>query len=242
MCIRDRLTPCSDPTGLSSSSLTTSSIVNWNLVTSAVKYELRKRLLGSSTWGNSIVLTNTSRNISNLTPGSTYEWQVRSYCDNLGVNVSNWVSGTITTQNICTKPTNPFVNNITLNSATLNWDVTPTGAWGYRIQYLVDGEPFNTKVTDTSNVNWLDVSNLSPSTTYRWRVKALCNASGNNTSPWKQWQFFTTPSGIRISTEVSDISDNLTIYPNPTRGIFNLNYTSNTVSYTHLTLPTNREV
>ena len=220
------LAPCPDPTGLSSTPLVTSSIVSWNAVSGAVKYELRKRLLGSNTWGNSIILTNTSRNFSNLTPGSTYEWQVRSYCDNSGTNVSNWVTATLTTQNVCTKPTNPFVNNITSTSATLNWDATPTGAWGYRIQYLVDGAPFNTKITDTSNVNWLDISSLTPSTTYKWRVKAICDPSGSNTSPWKQWQFFTTPSGIRIYAGDVSLSDNLTVYPNPTRGVFSLTYTT----------------
>ena len=220
------LTPCTDPTGLLSTSLTSSSVVSWNVVSGAVKYELRKRLQGSSTWGNSIILANNSRNFSNLTPGSTYEWQVRSYCDNLGTNVSNWATSTLTTQNVCVKPTNPFVNNITSTSATLNWDATPTGAWGYRIQYLVNGAPFNTKITDTSNVNWLDISSLSPSTTYRWRVKAICDPSGNNTSPWKQWQFFTTPSGIRIHEGDVSLINNLNIYPNPTKGVFSLTYTT----------------
>ncbi|MAR21076.1 MAG: hypothetical protein CMD25_03550, partial [Flavobacteriales bacterium] len=218
------LAPCPDPTGLSSTPLTTSSIVSWNAVSGAVNYELRKRLQGSNAWGNSIILTNTSRNFSNLIPGSTYEWQVRSYCDNSGTNVSNWVTATLTTQNVCTKPTNPFENNITSTSATLNWDATPTGAWGYRIQYLVNGAPFNTKITDTSNVNWLDISSLTPSTTYKWRVKAICDPSGNNSSPWKQWQFFTTPSGIRIHGGDVSLSDNLTVYPNPTRGVFSLTY------------------
>ena len=221
------LDPCTDPTGLSSTPVTTSSIVSWNPVIGAVKYELRKRPQGSSSWGNSIILTNTSRNFSNLTPATTYEWQVRSYCDNSGNNVSNWVTATFTTQNVCTKPTNPFENNITTTSATLNWDATPTGAWGYRIQYMVNGAPGNTKITDTSNVNFLDISNLTPSTTYRWRVKAICNSSGNNNSPWKQWQYFSTPSGIRISGGDILLIDNLTIYPNPTRGIFNLTYTQN---------------
>merc|ERR1712146_88088 len=93
-------------------------------------------------------------------------------------------------------------------------------------QYLVDGAPFNTKITDTSNVNWLDISSLTPSTTYKWRVKAICDPSGSNTSPWKQWQFFTTPSGIRIHGGDVSLSDNLTVYPNPTRGVFSLTYTT----------------
>ena len=39
------LAPCPDPSGLSSIPLVTSSIVSWNAVSGAVKYELRKRLL-----------------------------------------------------------------------------------------------------------------------------------------------------------------------------------------------------
>ena len=57
-------------------------------------------------------------------------------------------------------------------------------------------------------------------------MKAICDPSGSNTSPWKQWQFFTTPSGIRIHGGDVSLSDNLNVYPNPTRGVFSLTYTT----------------
>ena len=218
------MSACTDPTGLSATPITTTSIVSWNPVSGAVSYELRKRIQGAS-WGSSIMTNNTSKTFSNLNPGTVYEWEVRSHCDNNAYNVSNWVSSSFLTQTVCSKPTNPFENNITSNSATLNWDAI-SGSWGYRIQYLENGAAWGTKVTDTSNVNTLDIINLTPSTTYKWRVKGICDSTGVNNSPWKQWQYFTTPSGIRSNGGNQELTNKFYIFPNPTRGIFNISFFS----------------
>ena len=77
--------------------------------------------------------------------------------------------------------TNPFENNITSTSATLNWDATPTGAWGYRIQYLAMEHRLILKLLYIK-CKLVRYFNLTPSTTYKWRVKAVSDASGSNIS------------------------------------------------------------
>jgi hypothetical protein len=76
------LTPCNAPTGLSASSITSSSAtVNWSAVSGATSYDVDYKLSTSGTWINSITGTgSTSRNITGLTASSLYDWRVRTNC------------------------------------------------------------------------------------------------------------------------------------------------------------------
>jgi hypothetical protein len=220
------LTPCTVPTGLSSSSLTDNATISWSAVSGATFYEFRKRAFGSSSWSGIGVEYSTNRTIWNLTPGVSYEWQVRSQCDYSGTNISDWSSiESFTTQNVCTKPTNADEINITTTTAELIWDAIP-GAWGYRLMYLENGAAWNTKVVDTINTNIDAIAGLDSGATYRWRVKGICDASGQNNSPWQGWQLFSTLSSNRITAGDVNLGTNLNVYPNPTDGMFNISFIS----------------
>jgi hypothetical protein len=69
---------------------------------------------------------------------------------------------------------------------------------------------------------------LTPGTDYKLIYRTWCSASGGPyRSPiWDGPVYFTTPSVIR-SDELSTISS-LDVYPNPSRDIFNLSFTSET--------------
>ena len=60
-------------------------------------------------------------------------------------------------------------------------------------------------------------------------VKGICDSTGVNNSPWKQWQYFTTPSGIRSNGGNQELTNKFYIFPNPTRGIFNISFFSETL-------------
>ncbi|MEZ4801640.1 MAG: zinc-dependent metalloprotease family protein [Gelidibacter sp.] len=67
------------PTGLSAFNIgTTSATLSWNVVSGAT-YDLRYRIVGSSTWTTNTVLA-LSSNLTGLTSGTNYEAQVRSKC------------------------------------------------------------------------------------------------------------------------------------------------------------------
>ncbi|WP_291720596.1 GEVED domain-containing protein [Bernardetia sp.] len=72
---------CAVPGGLNSSNVTnTSATVSWSSVSGATSYDLRYRATGSASWTNVNGLTSTSRNLSSLTLGTEYEFQVLTNC------------------------------------------------------------------------------------------------------------------------------------------------------------------
>ncbi|OFY70018.1 MAG: hypothetical protein A3G23_01175 [Bacteroidetes bacterium RIFCSPLOWO2_12_FULL_37_12] len=71
---------CPTPTGLSASSITSSSAtLNWSAATGAVSYSIRYRINGSATW-TTTTSTTTSKGITGLTASTTYEFQVSTVC------------------------------------------------------------------------------------------------------------------------------------------------------------------
>ena len=54
-------------------------------------------------------------------------------------------------------------------------------------------------------------------------------ASESNVSAFTSWQYFNTLSSIRISSGDAELIDNLNIYPNPTRGLFNISFVSDDI-------------
>ncbi|WP_291721104.1 GEVED domain-containing protein [Bernardetia sp.] len=71
---------CGVPSGLSSSSVTSSSFtVSWSSVSGANSYDVRVRAAGTSSWttNNS---TSTSLNLTGASPSTQYEYQVRANC------------------------------------------------------------------------------------------------------------------------------------------------------------------
>lgn len=73
---------CTTPTGLNTTKITaTSAKLNWQSAQCAIKYNLRYRPLGSTTWQNaSAKADKTGKKIKNLLPATQYEWQIRSRC------------------------------------------------------------------------------------------------------------------------------------------------------------------
>lgn len=71
--------PSSPPTGLSSAPATTSAVVSWNVLPNTQFYQVQGRPVGGTSFRKRTT-TSTSVNISGLTPGTAYEWQVRALC------------------------------------------------------------------------------------------------------------------------------------------------------------------
>ena len=222
------LPPCTTPAGFSATAIgTDNATVNWGATATADHYALRARVAGTSTWTtNAANIYGTSKTMYGLTDGTIYEWQLRSVCSYDTSSVSAWsMIESFTTQEFCTKPTNPDELNITTTTADLVWDAIP-GAWGYRLIYLDTSAAWSTKIVDTINSNIDAIASLDPGTTYKWRVKALCDSTGQNNSPWKGWQLFTTLTSNRITAGDINLGPKLNVYPNPTDGIININFVS----------------
>jgi hypothetical protein len=84
----DNVPTCVTPDKLTVSYLSTTKVsLTWENNPSALGYQLRGRKLGMTSWASVTSATNV-KIVSNLTPGQTYEWQVRAACpDGL---ISDW--------------------------------------------------------------------------------------------------------------------------------------------------------
>jgi hypothetical protein len=60
---------------------------------------------------------------------------------------------------------------------------------------------------------------LQSGANYQWKIRAYCNSTLSQTSPWSEVEFFTTPAGIE-PMEVDGIAAR--VFPNPNTGSFRL--------------------
>jgi dienelactone hydrolase len=101
---------CPAPTNRSVNNIkTTSAQFRWNTAECATGYEVKYRPTGTTIWNKKLTSTN-SRTVYNLTPGTTYEWQVRSVCDSASPVRSSW--GTMRTFTTLTTAASKTTNSL----------------------------------------------------------------------------------------------------------------------------------
>ncbi len=106
---------CGAVNSLSASSITqTSATISWAAVSGATSYDVQYKTSTSSTWTTTST-TGTSLNLSGLTAGTTYNYQVRSVC---AAGTGNYSASTFTTTAATGSCTNNYESNNSLSSAT----------------------------------------------------------------------------------------------------------------------------
>jgi hypothetical protein len=203
--------PCTTPNGLGISlALLNKLTFTWNAQAPAHHYDLRLRAVGDTTW---IILTpiyTNSQTKSNLTPGTAYEWQVRSVCDPSGISMSDWSVLTVSsTLSPCSAPTNPTASAIHLTTATLNWDAS-SGAFQYDVRFKEVGSSWGSWVYTSTTDLFLVQTGLNPNTSYQWQVRTNCDVNGNNYSAWVTNQVVTTMAPCSTPTSLLVTSTTLT--------------------------------
>jgi len=163
------------------SGVATSPTLSWTGAADATYYELcyDTSVNGAcnGTWQN---VNGTSQALSGLAPGATYEWQVRA-CNLAGCNggADNGVWWTFTT---ATGPAGFSKASPAHNSSghptslTLSWNST-SGQGAVSYEYCVNTTPSCSTWTNIGAATNVNVSDLSPGTTYYWQVRA-CDANG----------------------------------------------------------------
>jgi len=222
---------------------TSSGIVNWQPVPpgTGVLYTLRYRVLGSQTWTQISNLTATQFFLTALQHNTTYEVQLAYRC-NANAPLSDFSTDVVnrfTTQSAgdCFSQTVPppggfFVNNITRTTAQLNWNTIP-GAVAYVVSYGLATQNPNTwtQIPVCSPANTVLLTSLAANTTYRARIRSNCTQCGFNLSDrlsaWSLNVEFTTPNIREDMLTTVGIND-LSVYPNPTRGDLNVSFSTET--------------
>ncbi|MEO7176243.1 MAG: fibronectin type III domain-containing protein, partial [Saprospiraceae bacterium] len=183
---------CSAPTWLSETNITNSSAtVNWDPVQNAGSYFVQWRYANSNQWIGSATVFGNSYTIQGLNQNTSYVWQVRTNCYN--GDYSEFSALEYFTTNgapTCAIPSYLWVNNITGNSAVVGWN-TVYGAVNYTVEYQVSGSGnINTVTTSSNNVL---INNLTPGTTYTFRVRSNCGNGYYSAYSYMLW--FTTTGG-----------------------------------------------
>lgn len=114
----------------------------------------------------------------------------------------------------CFSPTVTQAENITINSATINWaEASPVPANGYGYEVRTDDNPGTPGAIASGTVDagvlTANISGLSPNTTYKVFVRSLCN--DNNTSYWSTSYTFTTPCEPVSTLPYSENFDGLAV-------------------------------
>ena len=182
--------------------------------------------------GNNAPALNTSKRVLNLSASTTYVYDFKIWYQD-GTVVSWHAGGTFTTVAICENVTNVTVtplNNVL--KADFCWTAPSTPYSFVRLKYREDvaGSSF-------SNIGGMGVMSptlckekggLTPGTNYRVMWRTWCNPSGGpyRSPQWDGPVIWTQPNSIRVD-ELSSINS-LEVYPNPSRDVFNVEFTSET--------------
>jgi len=210
-------TGCPVPVAQTATNITsTSASINWSVFSSTLNPSMvmRYRVVNTATW---ISGTPSSKPVvlNNLTPSTTYEWQIAQVCTtSTGTAVtsaySNLIIFTTTGQNTtCTPPTGLLTDSITSSTARLSW-APVSGAAGYNIRYRVSGS--STWASAPTQGNARVLFNLLAATSYEWQVQTVCSSAPGtiNNSTFSPSQTFTTLASAPCNTPTGMQTDSIT--------------------------------
>ena len=207
-------------------------------------YRVQYRVQGTNNWtqktamGSGLCqfgLTTTNKRLWNLTPSTTYEYRVKAwYC---GTSASTWSPiSTFSTLDECADVVNFSVTSPLTTRATFTWSAPSTPYSFVRIKLRVDtvGSTWLTAggfgvmyPTLTRNKNGLVAGE-----SYRASSRTWCNPNGGayKALTWSPFIFWTQPGGsIRLADSENAAITDLSVYPNPSRDIFNVTFVSDEV-------------
>ena len=231
------------PVGLSVTDITHDRAkVNWVDANTSIcmvdMYRVEYRVQGTTAWiqktamGSGLCqfgLITTDKRLWNLTPATTYEYRVKVwYC---GSSASAWSPiSTFNTQDICPDVVNFDVSTPTNTRATFTWS-EPSSRYSFtRIKLRVDSVGSTWLTAGGFGVMYptltVNKNGLVAGESYRASSRTWCDPNGgaHKALNWSPFIFWTQPgSMIRLESEDSRIN-NLTIYPNPSRDIFNITF------------------
>jgi len=239
------------PTGLNVTDIVHNRVtINWDNMNDANwtvdQYRIKYKEVGTNSWSQKSMGTplgsctwacnKTDKLILDLTAGTTYEYKMRAwYC---GGGNSSWSDlHTFTTLDACPNIGNLSVTTPTTTKATFSWDDS-NGPYSFvRLKSRVDtiaspvgSDWFNIGGAGVSYPTFTkDKNNLTPGQSYRAQARTWCNPNGGpyKSDTWTSLVSWTQPTSVRI--EGGESISHLDVYPNPSRDIFNITFTSETI-------------
>ena len=201
-------------------------------------YLARVRQVGQSSWNIKGSIGNTlSKTIGSLTPGATYEFETRTWC-NTGDNnnptdpyyKSDWGgNGVFTTIPCLVQTDNLAVTPINTTTATFSWDLNglspPADHFTIRFREIGVTNWQYRAVAGGGTATGRNIGGFTPGVAYEWQVRTFCGVTSTWKSPWESGPDFTLGSGAMVNVPFS----NLEVYPNPSRDKFNISFSSDEI-------------
>ena len=190
---------CGVPTNLAASNLTSSSAdLTWSAVQSAINYRLQYKVQGAGSWSTITTISTNSYTLTGLSDSTKYEFQVRAECGG-GFNSNYSSSAYFTTRAICAVPSSLSADSLISSSAVLSWG-TVSGAYHYSLQYALQNSGNWTTVSNLTT-NSYNLTGLSASTDYQFKVRAECGGSSN--SDYSSATNFSTPAVCAVPSSLA---------------------------------------
>jgi RHS repeat-associated protein len=177
---------------------------NWTALSSATSYTVEYSLYGSFPSPGATTVQNSSTStaeVGSLTPNTLYYWRVKAS----NANGTGPVSSSMQTR---TAPAPPTIvsGTITQTSFYADW-LSSSGATSYELSVATDWfqtflTGYNPKPIPTGTAFLVD--NLSPGTTYNWRVRAISAAGLSNTSVQTIKTIPAMPVNVQLSSPTSE--------------------------------------
>lgn len=189
--------------------------------TEADSFNVRYRAAGATTFRNLRVAGNSANGttVTGLTPGTTYEWQVRSFCS--GYTSAFTPSAYFTTTDTCGFLGDVSTIQVRSNSVTLKWgNTSPMDSIRIRVVNVITGTRRTVKLNYNPTTGTYRVNGLQANTQYYAELRGTC--SNGVVGSWTQPLYFTTPgASLREGDPLQ-----LNAYPNPASDLITYSFNS----------------
>lgn len=178
----EEIPTCPKPLSLALTEVPTGVQLSWYERGNAAQWQIKYGEPGfnpDSTTGTMVSVTTNPYTITNLTPGVSYDFYVRSACSDTNHSVWSNVAALF----VCPMPT-ALAAQPTANSALLTW----TGTGNFEVAYKVSTDSVWSDSVTVSTPSY-SLTGLTAATAYDWRVRKVCDV--NDYSDWVTGTFTT---------------------------------------------------
>lgn len=177
---------CTTPTGLSSSTTTSSTIkVNWNAVPgTGVQYTLRYKYYASPTWIYIKDISTNTYTLTGLVSGDRYVMQVGTECsvDNtVNSGFSGSYSAYTSASYTCSTPTGLTSSSVTSSTINATWTAISGTGVQYKLRYKLASAGGWTYVSDIAT-NAYTITGLAAGSKYLYQVGTECSVDNSVSS------------------------------------------------------------
>ena len=150
--------------------------------------EVSYREATAADWSAAMPVSGSTYTFTGLNHSTTYQLRVRQNCTADTLGFSNWTYTTVTTDPVCSVPTNLQATDLTNLKATLTWEALPTDDL---FEVHVYGDEFD--YTTRTALNTTVVRGLTAGKHYYAQVRTLCGPRHNTYGDYSDLIEFVTP-------------------------------------------------